>query len=99
MESIAQISPDLLQEGGFAFAALIMAGVVVLGFRGFTNFMKTREGFIDRLLTRLESMENEYKELVEFQKSSTQGMNDISRALQEIHIALARMNGRSSGEG
>ena len=78
---------ELLKEGGFAFAALLMASLVYLSWRQNAKYMNERGTWVDRLLTRLEATDQEHK-------AHAEHLTRITESLHEVVTTLTRLNGR-----
>ena len=84
----------VLQHGGFALAALVFGSMLIYVLRTGREFMVTREGFIDRLLTRLERTEAEHTKIVDHLDGLLEGSKATAESLKQVQITLSRLNGR-----
>lgn len=84
---------ELLQEGGFAFAALLMASIVVMCFHTIREAMRDRATWVDRLLTKLEATEQEHKAHSDHLIAISAALRDTAQTMTQTLLALTKMNG------
>lgn len=98
------LEPTLLQEGGFAFAALIFAAILLWVFRELRaeresqaaateRLMVQREQFIDRMLVRLEGTEQEHQSMIDLMQNSVEESRAEHKQLIEAmssHTSMSR---------
>jgi len=78
---------EVLRQGGFAFAALLMGSILVWVLRW----------IFDRLLTRFATIEKQQAEVLKGFQEHNEISRGIADTLRQVEIAIARWNGRKTG--
>ena len=98
------IDPELLRQGGFAFAALVMAGLLIWGAKVVVGFANKREEFIDQLMRNNTEISaavtlnaEATKTLTTTVSSSlsaqTEAIREMTRELRDTRVEVARSKG------
>lgn len=98
------VDPELIRQGGFAFAAVLLGGLLIWGARIVVGFANKREEFIDRLMKNNSEMAEavmlnaESTKTLTFTMSSslaanTDAVKEMTKALQEMRLETARGKG------
>lgn len=102
------VNPELMQYGGFAFAALIFAGMLIFFGRIGASFLEKREQFIDRLLasqstdhvamtaaitTNAEATKQLAGTVMQFGLALTEGLKELTQEVRADRMDRARQHG------
>ena len=89
----------LIREGGFAFAALLMAVLLIRAMLILSRHMDERGRWVDKLLVRLERTEESHTAMTtaleRHTAAETEMLKSVTASLQEVQIKLASLNGGS----